>query len=88
MFSQEILKIEPLKLAEIEFQSNLIGNFYAVFTTTLLFFHIKCPVFIVNHCFVVHYMDFTPWAKITVTGCYLSRLCLNCFRFSNCKRLK
>ena len=56
MLPQEILRIEPLKLAEIAFQSNLISNFlycfYNNFTIILLFFRIKCPAFIVIHSFI------------------------------------
>ena len=61
MLPEESLRIEPLKSAEIPFQSNLMGNFHTVFTTALLCFHIKCPAFIVNHSFIIiQYMDFTP----------------------------
>ena len=49
MLPQKILKIEALKSPEIAFQSNLLGNF---FTITLVIFHIKCPIFIVNHFFI------------------------------------
>ena len=50
---QEILRIEPLKSAEIAFQSNLIGNFSVLFLQQFYyFFSYKRSCFIVNQSFI------------------------------------
>ena len=72
MLPQEILRIEPLKSAEIAFQSTLIGNFlYCFYNNFTIFLH-EMPCFYCESLFQIQYMDFTPQAKIIVTGCYLS----------------
>ena len=53
MLPQKILRIEPLKSAEIAFQSTLIGNFFILFYNNFtISFHMNCPAFIVNHSFI------------------------------------
>ena len=45
MLPQEMLKIEPLKLADIAFQSNLISNFLYRFYNNLTIFSYKMSCF-------------------------------------------
>ena len=53
MLPQEILRIEPLKSAEIAFQSTLIGDIFILFLQQFYyFFRMKCRAFIVNHSFI------------------------------------
>ena len=72
-FPQEILRIEPLKSAEIAFQSTLIGNFlYCFYNNFTIFLH-EMPCF---------YCDLHLRLRL-----YL-RVAIYPFRFSSCKRLK
>ena len=56
MVSQEILRIEPLKSAEVAFQNNLISNFVYCFYNNFTIFSLKMSCFYCESLFCIQYL--------------------------------